>query len=301
MKKLTIAITAVALIGTPALAAPPLPAPVYSWTGFYAGLNVGWGWGGQDTTANFPGPEVSRANVTIVGSASIPVQNAPIAFQESTNPTGVIGGVQAGYNWQSIANLIFGVEADFQGSGESASGNTYQNARQLAHLGIANPPGPPAETFVNTSQSISQSVALSWFGTVRGRVGHTVSPTVMLYGTGGLAYGRLNQSVAASYDLSATCAAPCSGTATLANGTVVPLPFTGNQILRSSTTRTGWTIGGGIEGAVPNTRVTWKAEYLYVDLGTADYRFSGSGLGTIAVSTRFTTNIVRVGLNYQFH
>jgi outer membrane immunogenic protein len=56
MKKLAIAIAAIALIGTPAFAAdmplkapPPAPAPVYNWTGFYVGGNVGYSWGKADT------------------------------------------------------------------------------------------------------------------------------------------------------------------------------------------------------------------------------------------------------------
>ncbi len=52
---------------------------------------------------------------------------------------------------------------------------------------------------------------------------------------------------------------------------------------------------------MPNSRVTWKAEYLYMDLGSENYAFSNPLLGTITVSTHFTDNIVRAGLNYQFH
>jgi opacity protein-like surface antigen len=52
---------------------------------------------------------------------------------------------------------------------------------------------------------------------------------------------------------------------------------------------------------VPNTHVTWKAEYLYMHLGTENYTFSNPLLGTILVSSHFTDNIVRVRLNYQFH
>lgn len=298
MTKLASAIATIALIGTPAMAAPP--APVYTWTGFYAGFNVGGSWGNQDSTIDFPGPGVTSARVAIPGggAATVLVHNAPVAFQESTNPTGLIGGLQFGYNWQSASQWVFGVEADIQGSSESAGGNAHQNSAQLARLGIAGPGGPVAVT-INTSQSITQNDGLRWFGTVRGRLGYAIWPTVMVYGTGGLAYGRVNESVAASYDLSATCAAACIGTATLANGTVVPLPLTGNQTFAPGT-RTGWTLGAGIAGIVPNTRVTWKFEYLVVDLGTANYTLTGPALGTIAVNTRFIDNIVRVGLNYQF-
>ena len=74
---------------------PPMQA-VYTWTGFYLGVNVGGGWSNANTdfsTAGFP----SFANV-------------------DNHMAGVIAGGQAGYNWQSGA-MVFGIEADFQYSG----------------------------------------------------------------------------------------------------------------------------------------------------------------------------------------
>jgi outer membrane immunogenic protein len=80
----------------------------------------------------------------------------------------------------------------------------------------------------------------------------------------------------------------------------------------------GWTIGAGIENAFA-VNWSWKVEYLYVDLGEFTNTVSGglnncygapgggrcdgplASLGTLAVTSHFTTNIVRVGLNYQFH
>ena len=59
------------------------------------------------------------------------------------------------------------------------------------------------------------------------------------------------------------------------------------------------------------TRWMWKLEYLYVDLGSLDTVSSfaltqsifvgGNFTGPITTHTHFTDNIVRVGLNYQFH
>jgi outer membrane immunogenic protein len=316
MKKLAIAIAAIALIGTPAFAAdmavkapPPEPAPVYSWTGFYVGLNAGWSSGKQDTTVNFPGP---TPDVTLpIPAPGVPpfvftgLSGAPLAYQETTHPNGAIGGVQVGYNWQSMSNWIIGIEADFQASGENASGNTHQNTTIPGSFAfsVGGPNPISGSGDLSVSQSISHNDALLWFGTVRGRIGYAIWPTVLLYGTGGLAYGRLNESVSASYNLSliTTGGTALTGTATFPNGAVVPLPVAASQTFDSSVTRTGWTVGGGIEGVVPNTHVTWKAEYLYMDLGTQNYTFSNPLLGTILVSTHFTDNIFRVGLNYQFH
>jgi outer membrane immunogenic protein len=203
--------------------------------------------------------------------------------------------VQVGYNWQPMSNWIFSIEADFQASGENATGNVHQNALKSITQSI----GVTSTASIVNSLSISHNDSLLWFGTVRGRIGYAIWPTLMLYGTGGLAYGRLNESVAASSNLSAACSSPCTAILILgANAKLLPIAASG--AFDASVTKTGWTVGGGIEGAVPNTHVTWKAEYLYMDLGSESYTFSGSGFG-INVNTHFTDNIVRVGLNYQFH
>jgi outer membrane immunogenic protein len=72
----------------------------------------------------------------------------------------------------------------------------------------------------------------------------------------------------------------------------------------NSATNVGWTVGAGIEGLVPNTTSwTWKVEYLCIDFGSV----SGTGHDTILVqpyswSARVAdNNILRFGLNYQFH
>src|SRR5262249_44573593 len=130
---------------------------------------------------------------------------------------------------------------------------------------------------------------LDWFGTLRGRLGFTVAPTVLLYGTGGLAYGDIKT-----------------------DGTISdPTSFS------SSTIKAGWTAGVGIEGRISGNW-TAKIEYLYMDLGNV----AGSASTTIppanctnraaaaacTLSTTFgsngsgiTDNIVRVGVNYRFN
>jgi outer membrane immunogenic protein len=104
----------------------------------------------------------------------------------------------------------------------------------------------------------------SWLSTVRGRVGYTFGG-VLPYVTGGLAVGDIQASAPG-------------------------LPG-------ASTTNAGWTLGGGVEVALPGN---WsaKAEYLHVDLG----RFNcGANCGiapTNNVSLR--EDVVRAGVNYHF-
>ena len=140
-------------LARPAYAPPP---PVYTWTGLYWGVNVGYSWG-----------EAKR---------DITLQVAPGVFgtaSRSREVDGAIGGFQTGYNHQ-FGNWVFGFETDFQASGQKGS----EAFTLLA--------GPPA-TFLNTEDK------LTWFGTSRTRLGVLWSPNVLLYGTVGVAYGQVKE------------------------------------------------------------------------------------------------------------
>jgi outer membrane immunogenic protein len=105
----------------------PAPASYYNWTGLYAGVNAGYEWG----------------HVT----------------KSSVDPSGIAGGGQVGYNWQS-GQFVLGGETDIQAS---AADDTF------APWKFSNP----------------------WFGTLRGRVGYALN-NILFYGTVGMAYGELS-------------------------------------------------------------------------------------------------------------
>jgi outer membrane immunogenic protein len=102
------------------------PLNAYSWAGPYLGGNLGWAWGSVD--------------------------------HNPTKPSGFVGGVQGGYNWQT-GPWVFGVEGDIQATGASDT---------FAPWKFSNP----------------------WFGTVRGRAGYAFN-NILFYGTAGLAFGEL--------------------------------------------------------------------------------------------------------------
>lgn len=164
----------------------------------------------------------------------------------SIKPRGFVGGVQAGYNWQ-FDQIVAGIEADFQGSTMKKSVDLYD-----------------ADVFDGTAKA-----KIQWFGTVRGRLGGNIAERTMLYGTAGLAYGKLK--VESFDELGA---------------------FEGSE----SKTRAGWTAGAGIEHAFTDN-VTLKTEYLYTDLGKIN-TYDDAGVKDGKVKTNFHT--VRVGLNYKF-
>ena len=121
MRKFTIPIAIVTgLIAPSALAADiavkgppaPPPAPVYNWTGWYVGVNVGASFGNVKTDFNAP--------VTIFLNASNGPQGATADFagSDTVYPSGFMGGGQIGYNWQFSPIWVVGLEADFQGADE---------------------------------------------------------------------------------------------------------------------------------------------------------------------------------------
>jgi outer membrane immunogenic protein len=285
MKRIFFGIVAIASsLATSVLAAPPAPPAVYNWNGFYAGLNVGYSWGSSGTTQTF--------NDTLSG---VLLSSSNSRFDMN----GGIGGGQAGYNWQRM-NWVFGLETDIQGSSQRGgtravcAGGTlvaaqFNGACTPGHIGDTadfNTPG------LSVPSDLSQK--LEWFGTFRGRVGSTLTPTILAYVTGGLAYGEVS-----------------------ATNTVSGINITGNQgtnnviltpvaaSFSSRSTRTGWTIGAGFEGVI-GANWTAKIEYLYIDLGDISGSFvtpitapSGAPV-TVRYASHITDNILRVGLNYRF-
>jgi len=79
-------------------AAPIVYAPIFTWTGFYVGVNAGIGFGGKSSSTTFvPAPGT-------VG---------PVVYYSGDDQSGFVGGAQAGYNWQT-GPFVIGAEADIQ-------------------------------------------------------------------------------------------------------------------------------------------------------------------------------------------
>lgn len=247
------------------------------WTGFYAGVNLGYGWGHRnvDYAAR---DDASTLWFTTGGQPP----------QMSFTTSGVLGGLQLGYNWQFNRHWLIGLETDFDWSGIQGSGTSS---------GVV-PPVPIAGPF-----SAPLDEKIEWFGTLRARLGYLPTDTLLTYVTGGLAYGKVKRS--GSYVNNSTFAFTVNGVTdgtgfTCAAGATC---FSGS----SSDVSAGWTLGGGFEYAVWG-RLTLKAEYLYVSLPakalteTALAVFiPGDTPASIGVDAgRATFSVARVGLNYRF-
>jgi outer membrane immunogenic protein len=259
MKKLLgAAIAAAALCSAPAFAADmPVKAPdasVFNWTGFYVGVNAGHSFG-DSNGAHVSG--FSDPTGTFGLGAAIAAGATPVTAYKSS---GFLGGGLAGYNWQVAPSWIFGVETDF-------TGGNVRGSETVA----AQPVG-----FVLNVTTPTQK--LDWLGTTRARLGYAAG-NVLFYGTGGLAYGQVKNSLN------------------------LTLPASGTSLLGSdSSDQVGWAAGGGIEYGLGSWRL--RAEYIHYDLGshtiTTNTVVNFASPASLSVTQKEVGDLVRGAVSYRF-
>jgi outer membrane immunogenic protein len=228
--------------------APPV-IPVFSWTGFYIGGQVGYGFGRDNTSTSLGGVTFASAG---------------------TNTSGIIGGGHVGYNFSTQSLPIFGgvlgtggvigIEGDVDGS----------DARRTGLIPAAFGLNPGATATVRNEIQ----------GSIRGRLGFAVD-RALFYATGGAAFAEFKHSI------------------TNPGG----FPFFGGTDSFSST-RVGYTVGGGVEYAVTDN---WslRAEYRYSDFGSFRNNLvnvTANPFVALNVVNRYreTEQRVQVGFSYKF-
>src|SRR5260370_25101710 len=172
------------------------------------------------------GGNVGYGTTSFEETASVPGASASV----SEHASGVVGGFQAGYNKQ-YGTFVLGLETDFE------------------------------LTSISKTDAFGITTKLPWFGTTRTRLGFLLNPALLLYATGGVAYGRVEQSV--------------PGASTKTPGV-------------------GWTAGAGLQYAL-TPQWSIGAEYLHVELDGP----SGN-VGRISIDTKPNTHLGRATLNYKF-
>lgn len=162
----------------------PVVLPVFTWAGFYIGVNGGGAWSSTNKRIDLFefDPDV---NMGFLPVTAIPPLHQP-------DRSGPFGGVQAGYNWQ-FGNFVAGFEGDIQAAGISGSNRTITTLTF------------PEDDVHSVTGTARVSSSLDWFGTIRGRLGYSFN-SVLLYATGGFAAGGIRDSV--------FFAAPLTGTLT---------------------------------------------------------------------------------------
>lgn len=216
-------------LGVPYKALPPVP--LFSWTGWYAGVNGGGAWGQTDHTVS----------ASAVGLPAVTTGNFDV--------DGGLAGGTLGYSYQ-IGQWVLGLETDLDWTNIEGT-----NSTPIAVGAVAG--------------NVAVTSRLQWLDTTRARLGWAFGH-VLLYGTGGAAFGGLTATTAAS-----AAGLGAAATATLAD----------------TQTRFGYTAGGGVEWAFTDN-FTVKVEYLYVNLGSQNQE--------LIDNVSFYTNVVRGGVNLKF-
>lgn len=207
-----------------------------SWTGFYAGVNGGYGW---DSKQNLQDVFTVGSTTTTLGGGLA--------------PAGAFGGVTVGANWQ-VSNFVFGVETDL---------DIANIANDSAVVACTTTCGPTIGTLHST---------IDWFGTLRARAGLPLTPSFLVYGTAGAAYGGV-------------------GTRGVADG----------YSFKNDTTRFGWAGGAGAEWKV-SPGWSLRGEWLYMDLGGQGLGIGSNGTATAAAQVATpdnAVNMIRLGLVYK--
>jgi outer membrane immunogenic protein len=261
--------------------APMLPPPpVFTWTGFYVGVNGG---GAFTRAQSLPYIE------TFGGAAFFPAAGVA-EFGPLPSRSGGFGGGQLGINWQT-GMFVFGAELD----GQAARISSNVATTIAPYLGAG------------SAISIATAQRIDYFGTARGRVGITFGGfggpgyggpgyggpggyggfggfggSVLIYATGGFAYAGVRDAFVMTDTFGFTAA------------------NNGNN------GRVGYAAGGGIEWMfLPNWSI--KGEYQYIDLRAGPRAAAVEtvgGLGTAfaihRVDPRIQMHTARIGLNYHF-
>ncbi|WP_314947416.1 outer membrane protein [Bradyrhizobium cosmicum] len=243
------------LAAKPFTKAPPLVAS--SWTGFYAGLGLGY----RSTQADITTTSVLQDGVARDLNGAV--------LTQPFDGTGFRVNPYAGYNWQVSPSWVVGVEGDV--------GISDQNT---ALPGFRASPRAGSSTFAVDSLSVKSG----WDASLRGRAGHLLTPSTLAYVTSGLAWQH--------FDVTSLCVSGTCNDATPAS-------------VSNSATRTGWTLGGGIETALWGNWLL-RAEYRYADFGTTQMVIArartaaGPALTVDNFDTKLRTHIASVGLAWNF-
>lgn len=223
-------------------------APVSDWTGFYVGIHGGYGWGNFDYN----------------GVISADGGPAYADFGKDTDSDGFFAGLQAGFNWQ-MDSVVLGIEGDISKSWIDGNDTVRLDAGDLGFL------------HTRSDADVNVDSTLDWFGTLRARAGFLATPDLLIYATGGLAWGSVDTDV----------------DVTFVNDPNLDLSSS------DSTNHMGWSLGAGLEYKVSDA-MSIKAEYLYIDLGKEDVLDSDINGNPIHVEQDVNVHTVRAGLNFHF-
>jgi outer membrane immunogenic protein len=265
----------VAVVAALTAAPPPAhtnaPAPIaYGWSGFYLGAGVG-------ARSSQVDGDVTQDSINSFHSCA-PGDFFPSCSGASLNDTAFRISPYLGYNYQFATQWLAGIEGDV---GFGSKTTTLANAF-YPNTGIS-----------NFSGHDSFAVKTGWDASLRGRLGFLVTPSFLVYGTGGAAWQHI--------EATSTCSTIITNISVCDPGLLAP------SVITDSATKLGWTVGAGIETMLSQNWIV-RGEYRYADFGTitnTDTRICAGCLpSSVAVAItdtlRLRTQTATFGIAYKF-
>jgi outer membrane immunogenic protein len=226
----------------PAAVAQPVLPP---WAGFYVGIHGGGGWSRESFENSFSVFETQTKDPS------------PVLTPNSTNASGGVFGFQFGHNWQ-WGPVVGGLEIDFSGA-DIKETTTF-----------VNPVVFPTDTF-------TRDVKIDGLASARGRIGYTILPPLLLYGTAGIGWGHERTTF-----------------------TQLDPVFVASET--SHANLVGWVAGVGLEWMIWNNWLL-RGEWLHYDFGRITdpnnnllFIEEGIDMG----NRRLTVDVARAALSYKF-
>ncbi len=321
--------------------APPVfvPVPVFTWTGFYIGVNAGYGWGDDNNnTCAFGGCGTGALTVDVAPGVVAPVTAAPFSaipatggFGGNGNRDGFLGGAQVGFNYQFTpgSGFVVGVEADIQwadfGGGNNNNGFFGGNGGLFAAnpvapfltpgFGIVGVPPAGANVALFNRGGFGGNGGSDWFATARVRVGYAFD-RVLVYATGGIAFTDDSGNNRGFGGFNSGAQLPAAFYVSPGAALTGSFVTNGGGLFGKSSNDTGWVLGGGVEYAWTNN-LTVKLEGLWVSMDNGGNNNFGFGTNVVGVSNTgaairgtgfgFNNNnndneffIARIGVNWKF-
>jgi outer membrane immunogenic protein len=312
--------------------APPLlPPPVQDWSGIYVGVEGGYGWGQQQgLTVPFGlNPSVGEfgnhavCDVEGLGGTRDCVEAAPSVTKSAIpeefaefdgvlaqtrgfaavplgniNTSGWLFGAFFGAQKQ-WGSWVLGLEADVDGAdiSGSTSGSVTVDTDHLIAAGksISLPDG---DEFLKLSHAAALQTTIDELASVRGKIGYAWSPNWMFYGTGGMAFAHVKNSLTDSQSLHWT-------DGNFSGGDSESIVFNAASTFTASADQSmlGWTVGAGLDykwQLDPGSALIFGVEYQYFNFPTQTFTFTGPSGASIAFNTSETINVVKGRISYLF-
>lgn len=260
----------------PAYKVAPTAIAAPSWTGFYVGAGAGFRTSQTDVTTTS----------ILVNGTAVPTTAPGLSF----NGTAPRVSPYVGFNWQIAPQWIVGLEGDY---------GFANNTSSVVGVGFTsiNPPPNFPQTFIGDSLV----VRTAWDASLRARAGFLFTPSTLGYVTGGAAWQHSTLTSTCSIANGFLGIGDCSF-----NSFINPTGLNvGPSVIKSSITKAGWTVGGGLETMLWGSWLA-RGEYRYANFGTSPFsivRTAIGGNGSIGTSAGVAvqTHSVTFGLAYKFN